>query len=778
MKDCLVMKSPASWHRDMYREGAPTGNGKIGALVYGGIAKETVVVNHSNLWSLGKVSELPDIHESLEKTRELMDQGDYFNANWISANALREQGYAPKLGTPCSVCDLCLEMKEREPFKKYRRTIHMDTGEVSVTWYEGDTYYERNLFVSRSKEYIFYEIKSSKRLMSMDIWLDLHETYEDDSKKKRKNLIDLNEISSTSYDNKIGFYGLHEDGTYFGAFGKIVTDGTIKPLSNGKLSIEKAQSVFVVIHPFVNEKKEFAIDSQTRLQEEYHYDLEKEEHRRLHEKLYRSVEIDFYTENNKTNEELLDLAYDEVSPVELLEKQWKYGRYLMICGTAKEGLPFPLYGLWHGRYSMPWPHNMANENVQMIYWHTLSGGLSYSVKTLIQYYVERIEHFKECAKKVFGLPGIYIPAGTTPGNCMPNQIVPVIINWIGCAGWLSQHFYDYYRYTKDEETLLHDILPFMIEAALFYENYLVKEADGTYKIYPSVSPENTPENLIPKDNEDMAHPCPSVMNATMDIAIIKELMNHLVYLSNTRGIYQDKVSTWMDIITHLPQYETTEEGDIKEWIHKDFKARYNHRHLSHIYPVFPGREVVKKREKDELLDAFKLAVDKRILGAQTGWSLAHMACIYARFENGDQALSCLDILNKSCLLNNLFTLHNDYRGMGLTLGRGSFAPVQLDALMGCVAAIQEMLLYAGEDFIKLLPALPTRLNKGKIKNIRYNNGTISMEWNRREHKFNGEICAKHDTVVQLFLPDFITKTKSNIKSGDKIKISAGDTLYL
>ena len=411
--------------------------------------------------------------------------------------------------------------------------------------------------------------------------------------------------------------------------------------------------------------------------------------------------------------------------------------------------------------------------------------MGYTLKTLIHYYTSRMDIYRECAKKIFGLPGIYLPAGTTPENSMPNQIVPVIMNWIGCAGWLSQHFYQYYQYTRDEKLLEKEILPFMMEAADFYVNYLVKGDDGIYKIYPSVSPENTPANLIPEEQPDMAHPCPSVINATMDIAIIKELLTNLLEVCRERKTAQENCNLWQEIVEHLPEYGVTEDGDVKEWQYEGLEQRYNHRHLSHIYPVFPGNEVVKGRDPENVLQSFELAVDKRILGAQTGWSLAHMACIYARFGRAEKAMECLDTLDKSCLLNNLFTLHNDWRWMGLTLGRGSFAPIQLDAAMGIVQAIQEMLLYAGKDVLKLLPALPKRLSVGKVIGLHFITGIIDMQWDVPKRMFRACMTAKRATKIQLIAPNFVETLQITAKSKTEkqyssniIELDAGEAVIM
>lgn len=771
--DCLVMTSPAAWHRDMYREAAPTGNGIIGVSVYGGIFQERLAINHCRLWEKGRKQELPDVHEALQKTREFIDNGNYMEGNWCSANALKDKEYAPRLGNPIPVSDIYYEMPDRKLFKHYRRCVHMDTGVVDVSWEENGSKYVRNTFVSRANDVVYHKITSSTENFSIALIAGRHETFEDDAKKRWEN----KESCSYAAGNNFCFESQHEDDSWYGVIGKVLTDGKVST-DDCRVLVDDATWVLIAVKTIVGKETPLKEAINTVADSLcMNYEDELKAHTELHEPLYRSVRLSLSDIKNTTNEELLRQAYDEEVTPELLEKQWKFGRYLMICGTREDGLPFPLYGLWHGRYKMMWPHNMANENLEMIYWHTMPGNLQFATKTMIHYYVSKMPEFRECARRLFGLPGIYMPAGTTPEHSFPTQIVPVILNWIGCAGWMSQHFYQYYIYTGDEKLLHEEILPFMSEAAEFYENYVQREADGKIKIYPSVSPENTPLNFIPKDNPDMAHPCPSVENATMDIAIIKELFTNLLEISANTGLFVEKRTVWQDIIDNLPAYDTTEDGDIREWQKDGFEERYNHRHLSHIYPLFPGMEFVRGRDDEELVKAFEKAVEKRILGAQTGWSLAHMACIYARLQRPDNVMECLDILAKSCLLRNFFTLHNDWRGMGLTLGRGSQAPVQLDAAMGVVGAIQEMLMFVSADCIKLLPAIPGRLNSGIIEGIRFATGSLNMSWNIEKCEFEAELFAERDTKVKVILPEFVRESCS-VKNGDIIEIAAGQSICI
>ncbi|HML45612.1 MAG TPA: glycoside hydrolase family 95 protein, partial [Clostridia bacterium] len=185
------------------------------------------------------------------------------------------------------------------------------------------------------------------------------------------------------------------------------------------------------------------------------------------------------------------------------------------------GLPCPLLGLWHGDYKAMWSFNMLNENLQMIYWTALSGNMPELLLAVFDYFESMMDDFRENARKLFGCRGIYIPAVTTPHVGIIQCISRHILNWTAGAGWLAQHYYDYYRYTQDERFLKERALPFLREVALFYEDFFTLDENGYYESAPSVSPENTPGNYA--DRGDSAY-FEVTMNATMDFAVAKEVL--------------------------------------------------------------------------------------------------------------------------------------------------------------------------------------------------------------------------------------------------------------
>ena len=755
----LTMKYPASWHDSLCREGLLSGNGKIGANIYGGVKNETVIINHAGLWSGKPVQLLPDVSGSLAKTRQAMDAERFDEAHWILANSLKEKGYNNERGYPLPLAALNMTYTDLPGFSDYLRAVNMETGEVSSQFKENGAWVRKDLFVSRKDDIILLSVKAEAPILNAVISLD---TVDD---KKQSEVYEYVKRSSKreAIENILTYTSLNTDGNSFGAAVKAESaDGDITH-ENNAIRISGASEILVKIKVFVNGSSDTDTLAEELRNENGSYEYYLERHLPLHKSLYESASLCLYENDNRSNEELLLEAYGGKSPNELIEKLWRYGRYLFISGSREDGLPFTMYGLWAFEYNQIWSHNMANENIQMIYWHTNGGNLRELGKPLMEYYISRMDAFRENAKKLYGCKGIFIPAGTTPNMPYPNQIVPVILNWVCAAGWLSQHYYRYYQYTGDVEYLKSAIVPFMKAAADFYEEFIVFDENGNVKIYPSVSPENSPINFITKGKKNTGHPMTTTVNSTIDLAIIKELFTNLIKVSAENNIFTDKTDDWNKIINSIPEYKTNGSGEVREWQDERFKDRYYHRHLSHIYPVFPGDEVTTE---DSRISAFEKAVDLREIGAQTGWSLAHMASIYARFERGSDAMQCLNDIARTCMQPNLLTLHNDWRRMDISLEMESDAPIQLDALMGYVNAVQEMILYSSEKLIKLLPALPDNMTRGKIKDWRFVGGSIGMEWDIENSKLTAQLTADRDITLDIKLP----KEFNNLKiTGSDIK---------
>ena len=445
--------------------------------------------------------------------------------------------------------------------------------------------------------------------------------------------------------------------------------------------------------------------------------------------MFNKTRLTLSNEENASNEQLFLNSYGGKVDARFIEKMADFGRYLLISSSVGCEFPANLQGLWNGAYSPAWACTFFNnENIQMAYWQAYAGNLSEATLPLFSLYERFFDDYRENAKNLFGCRGLLLPLFMDNSNGKKENTQPHVLYWTGSSAWIGAIYYDYYLYTGDEKFLRERAYPFMKEAALFYEDFMVYDERGKLKSYPSNSPENNPGGDF-----EGALQVSVAINSTMDFALLKELLSNLVSAAEKLGVDEEKRGEWLKMLSAIPEYEINEDGAIKEWLHPDFKDNYHHRHQSHIYPLFPGFEV-NEENNPTLFEAMRVAVNKRLvigLKSQTGWSLAHMANIYARLGDGDGAKRCLDLLIRFCTGANLYTYHNDWRNMGVTLKymHAGHAPYQVDANMGFVSAVYEMLLYSDNDKIKLLPAIPKELSKGKIEHIQARGGfDVTIEW--------------------------------------------------
>lgn len=750
--DTLYMKRPASWPYELGREAIPLGNGKTGVLVPGSVGDEEIIFNRYDLWHWEISRALPDVSGALQKARELIDAGKYAEANDCIFDNLKERGYASKAGSPLTLGSLRLHFKTGAPFSHYRRILHMDRGECEISYRQNTRSAKRNCFVSRHDDAFYYEYVSNEDtevLLSFDI-------FDDGTPDLDKVRDDIKcGLTHSCFENGIDFLiktDKHEYGAKIRVFGA-------KAIAKDNTLMIVGKSFRIAVKCCSGNGSLSTLNAPT----DFNYSEKAAEHARLHSALYHTSDIHLADGDDRFNEELLDEAYEDKASPELIEKMWRFGRYLFISGTCEGGLPFPLYGLWQTKYNAAWCQHVANENVQIIYWHINAGGLAELALPLINHYTSAIDIFKSNAKNLFGCNGIFIGAYTTPVNKHLSVGVPVILNFTGVAGWLCQHFYKYYLMSGDKETLDTKILPFMIAAADFYLDYIQYDENGKIVYYPCVSPENSPKNLVDPKRHYERHPNPVTKNATIEIAIIKELFNNLITLINETGKYTEYLDRLKKALADMPEYMINSDGALKEWLTDELKDAYNHRHVSHIYPLFPGEEISKENDP-RIYAAIERAVDLRELGSQTGWSLAHMASIYATLGRADATLECIDTMLKACTLNNFMTMHNDWRNMGISLDWKT--PIQLDANMGFVNAVQKMLFDERNGFVKLLPALPKRLYRGYAEKMHFTKGHVSFKWNTEDKMLSADVCFSRDGDINIKLPEGFAAPKVERISGD------------
>lgn len=777
------MRYPSRWWGAKWRELMPAGNGKIGIGVYGEIRNETVMITHTDLWWKAVNIPMPDVSDKIKEVRRELLAGNAEKADMIIHNAFKERGYDPHVAYPLPLCDFKIHMPTETGFRDYGRYLDMESGEITVAWRDNEKQYKRKTFVSRKDDLIVYEIEELQNMVFDAMFaFDYHDT--EDAKKYTSNIKAYLPQNPEWISDKefVGFSVQNDDESDYGVVARVIAPNARLKNVGGKVQVEGANKITVLIKVFIkgNRKKDTEQLIRDLSQIEMSYDTLLMRHMELHKELFFRTEFHLQEESvNTSNEELLLDAYRGEASAELIEKLWSFGRYLLISASTEGGNPCNLYGLWCGEYQGYWIYNMFNENVQMIYWHAFSGNMPELLLPVFEYLEKYIDDFRENAKKIFGCRGIFLPAPTTPDSGLLKTIYPHIIHWTAGAGWIAQFYYKYYLFTLDENFLKNRAIPFMKEVALFYEDFFIEDESGKYISIPSISPENTPGNYICEVNPQYV--METSINATMDFAIAKELLQNLVSACEVIGGYEKDVEKWKVMLAKIPEYQINEDGAIKEWMHDSFKDNYHHRHLSHIYPIFPGNEITKEKSP-ELYKAFLTAIDKRLvvgLNEQSGWSLMHMANCYARTEQGDRALDCIDYLTRSCVLSNFLTVHNDISHMGIGMEH-LWSPIQIDANMGLVAAVNEMLVQCFEDKIYILPALPSRWKKGSIKNVLVNKGIlVSVEWDMHAKMVSVLLTAQcKDCYVNIECPliSYFSNNKCNSNSKkQRLHLRQGET---
>ena len=601
----LVVKRPASAFCHRWRDASPIGSGITGILLYGGVATERLIVNRNDLWYSGEDAPVPNVSYCLKEMRKLQEEGKFQEANRLMYNELIKKNYKTTLADMRALGCVNIKFSDTGVYSKYRRVLHMDTAELEITYKLDGIDCKRRAFMSRSKDMAIIEISCEK-----EMHFSLNSGFFESNEGKRTGSVKESDLQSAQY-RKIGesyVYSSKNYNEYFGIACRAKSDGKVTVTEQG-ISVEGAKKSLLFIKAFSKEKsraeaEESAAQALNICNQNYTELFE--ENLPLYQEFYNNADIKlYYGEELHTNEWLLEDARDNELSAELAEKLWRFGRYLFISGTAKGGLPFPLYGIWPSGYERSFTHHVANENVQSIYWHTDVGGLSSLVVPLIDYYYANMEKYRENARQLFGCKGIYVGTYTTPQNGAIAWYVPVILHFCGVAGWLSQHFYKYYLFSGDETLLNEKILPFMIEAAEFYEDFHYLDENGRVVLYPAVSPENSP---IEYDDKSKPHTMVVTKNPTVEIAILKELLTNLIKLTKNKPQFSQKVQVWEALLSRIPDYLINEDGAVAEWMDERVHDTYAHRHISHIYPIFPGAEVQDSGDQ-HLMNCFEKAVD-------------------------------------------------------------------------------------------------------------------------------------------------------------------------
>lgn len=693
----------------------PIGNGHMGGMIYGGVGEDQIHLNDDTLYGGTSMQRMnPDAQKTLGQVRELLRQGRLNEAHLLAQAGLTG---TPRYTEPyLPLCTLFMRFENRGEVSDYRRELDIANAVAHTCFVQDGVRFEREYIASFPAGVIAVHLTASKP-GKLSLYVNMMRRPYDPG-------------TSVTPEGRLIMTGNATDGgvKYSCTVEARARGGRIENIGD-TIHIAGADEAVIYITSDTTFRCAFPeAECAHRLDMISDYATLLKAHVTDYRSLYDRVGLSLSDRQSDipTNKRIQSVR-DGKTDVGLMALMFNFGRYLLIASSRQGTMAANLQGIWNDSFTPPWESIFTiNINIEMNYWMSGPCNLNELAEPLFDLLRRIYVSGSVIAHDMYGARGYVAHHNTTIwGNAAPTGADVYL--WPFGAAWLSLAVWDHYQYTQDKDMLRRNY-PLLRDAALFFLDYLIEDEHGYLITGLTQSPENS--YILPNGESDsIARTC------TMDNAILRTLFDAVLSAADVLGETGDFTDDVKAARARLAPYRVGGRGQLLEWADEYKEVEPGHRHMSHIFGLYPGCDIATE-STPELVEACRRTMELRLKsgGGHTGWSRAWLIALTARLRDGDAALEHAEKLIAASMYDNLFDRH---------------PPFQIDGNFGAVAGMCEMLLQSHQGFIDILPALPQKWSDGTAHGLRTRGGyTVDIAWQHGK-AVRVSITAINDGEVRL-----------------------------
>ena len=704
---------------EVWMESLPIGNGRLGAMTYGGIEEEKLALNESTMWS-GQYNEnqnIPFGREKMNQLRKLFFEGKLSEGNRIAGDNLH--GNQTSFGTHLPIGDLKMQFIYPEgKVTGYRRSLSLDEAVSSVSFNSGGVNYKREYFATNPDNVLVLRLTADKqKSITMNMGLDL-----------------MRQADLSVEDNQLVFTGkvdfpLHGPGgvCFEGRIAVLADNGEVK-MEQSEVGIKEADAVTLIVDVRTDYKspdyKTLCADGVKKAAAKS-YDELKQAHIKDYNTLYNRVSIHFGQDANRALP--TDVRWKQVkegkTDTGLDALFFQYGRYLTIASSRENSpLPIALQGFFNDNKAcnMGWTNDYHLDiNTEQNYWAANVGNLAECNAPLFTYIKDLAHHGAKTAEVVYGCKGWTAHTTANVWGYTPASSTIIWGLFPMASSWIASHLWTQYEFTQDKQYLAETAYPLLKGNAQFILDFLAKDPKSGYLMTgPSISPENW---FRTAGGEEMV----ASMMPACDRELAYEILSNCVQASEILNTDREFADSLRTAIAQLPPIQLRANGAIREWFEDFEEAHPNHRHTSHLLALYPFSQITLEKTP-ELPEAARKTIENRLSAENwedTEWSRANMICMYARLKDAQEAYKSVQLLQGKLSRENLMTVSPG----GIAGAEGDI--YSFDGNPAGTAGMAEMLVQNHEGYVEFLPCLPDEWKEGSFKGLCIRGGAeVAAEW--------------------------------------------------